>query len=127
MLFNTSYTLLGDSTSGTAIAGTTTDIDYKIEGKYMIYGAAMIYDNAVNGDYIAFQIVDKDNVLGYGANVVLNEWVKKWYVPFAEKRWKVTSDVVTQLPVAGLYARLKYTSTGATDVPIKINYYMIWP
>jgi len=126
MLFNTSYTFLGDATSGIAVAGTTTDIDFKIDGSYMIFGVELIYDGAADGDYAAFQIVDKDNVVGYGAGVVLNEWVKKWYIPSSEKRWKTVSDMATKLP-AGLYARLKYTSVGSTDVPIKINYSMIWP
>jgi hypothetical protein len=126
MIFNSSYTFLGDATSGTAIAGATSDIDFRIEGAYMIFGAEMIYEHAANGDYVALQIIDKDNIIGAGANYVLCEWVKKWYVPFAETRWKCTSEMTTVLP-PGLYARLKYTSTGATDVPVKINYFMIWP
>ena len=126
MIFNSSFTFLGDATSGTATHGTTTNIDYKIEGKYMLFGAEMLYDNAANGDYVTLQIVDKDNVLGYGAGLVVNEWVKKWYVPFSEKRWKVTSEMTTEIP-KGLYARLKYTSVGEQDIPIKLNYYMIWP
>lgn len=126
MLFNTSYTFLGDAVSGTAAYGTTTDIDFKITGNYMIFGVELIYTGAADGDYAAFQIVDKDNVMGYGAGTVLNEWVKKWYVPSAETRWKTTSEMATKLP-PGLYARLKYTSIGTTDVTIKINYSMIWP
>jgi hypothetical protein len=127
MIFNSSYSFLGDCTSGTATKGTTTNIDYKIEGSYMLFGAEMLYTGAVEGDYVALQIVDKDNVLGYGADVVVNEWVKKWYVPFNSTYWKVTSDMTTTIP-AGLYARVKYTSVGSTnDVSIKLNYYMIWP
>ena len=126
MLFDASYTFLGDATSGTATAGTTTDIDFKLDGSYMIFGVEMIYSGAADGDYAAFQIVDKDNVLGYGAGAVLNEWVKKWYIPSAENRWKTTSEMATKLP-AGLYARLKYTSVGSVNVLIKINYSMIWP
>lgn len=126
MLVNTSYTFFGDSTSGLALHGQSTDIDYKIEGSYMIFGVEMIYSGAADGDFASFQIVDKDNVLGYGAGTVLNEWVKKWYIPSAETRWKTTSEMVTKLP-PGLYARLKYTSVGSTDVPVKINYSMIWP
>lgn len=126
MLFNTSYTFLGDATSGTASHGVTTNIDYKITGKYMLYGAEMLYTNAANGDYVTLQIVDKDNVLGYGAGFVVNEWVKKWYVPFSENRWKVTSEVTSEIP-QNLYARLIYTSVGEQDVLVKMNYYMIWP
>lgn len=126
MLFNTSYTFLGDATSGTAAHGATTNIDYKITGKYMLYGAEMLYTNAANGDYVTLQIVDKDNVLGYGAGFVVNEWVKKWYVPFSENRWKVTSEVTSEIP-QNLYARLIYTSVGEQDVLVKMNYYMIWP
>lgn len=127
MLVNTSYTFLGDSTSGVAAHGTTTDIDFKIAGSYMVFAVEVIYSNAADGDYAAFQVVDKDNVLGYGAGLVLAEWVKKWYVPSALSVWKTSSEMVTQLP-PGLYARLRYTSVGTeNDVPIKINYSMIWP
>jgi len=127
MLFNTSYTFLGDATSGVATKNTTTDIDYKLLDNCMMYGAEMIYRNAVDGDYVTLQIIDKDNILGYGAGTIINEWVKKWYVPSAENRWVVTSEMAGTIP-AGLYVRLKYTSTGTeSDVPVKLNFYMIWP
>lgn len=127
MYLNTSYTFLGESTSGTITHETTGDIDFKIDGKYMMFGVQMVYKDAAFGDYLAFQIVDKDNVLGYGANTVLSDWVKKWYVPHTQNEWTVLSPLAKELPVAGLYARLKYTSVGLTDVSIKINYSMIWP
>lgn len=127
MLFNTSYKFLGDSVAGTAVKNTTTEIDYQMPSSYMIYGAELVYENAVDGDYIEFQVVDKDNVLGLGANFVVNEWVLKWFVPWHENRWRVSSETAGTVP-QGLYLRLKYTSVGTeNDVPVKINFFMIKP
>lgn len=126
MLFNTSYTFLGDAVSGTALAGQSTNIDYKLDGKYMIFGAELLFTAACDGDYVSFQLVDIDNVLGYGAGLVLSTWVRKWFVPSKSDRWKVTSEMTGQLP-SGVYARLVYTSTGSVDVPLKINYSLIEP
>lgn len=127
MLFNTSYTFVGDAVSGTAVKNTTTNIDYQMPDNWMLYGAELLFNHAVDGDSISFQVVDKDNILGYGAGLVVNQWVRKWYVPVGETRWKVTSETAGTIP-AGLYVRLIYTSVGTeSDVPVKLNLYMIWP
>lgn len=127
MLFDTSYKFYGDSVEGTAAKGQTTIIDFMMPGTFMVYGADMIYDHATLGDYVQLQVIDKDNVLGYGENFILNTWIEKWFVPINQNIWSVTSNLAGTLP-QGLYIRLTYTSVGIlNDVPIRLNYRMISP
>lgn len=122
---DTTYKFLGSSVAGTATKNTTTSIDYLLEGSWIIYGAELLYKDAAWGDYIAFQVVDKDNVLGFGANTVLNEWIEKWYIDPLSSRWRVTSELGSTIP-EGVYIRLKYTSMSATtDVGLAVNFFMI--
>ena len=112
-----------DGMVGTATKNTTTDLDFKVTGaKEYVQGGQLLFQNAAWGDYITAQVVDVDNVLGYGAGTVLNEYIKKRYVhPDIGK-----SEL--EVPYAGLipqntYLRIKYTSVGtSTDVNIAVNY-----
>jgi hypothetical protein len=127
MIFNSSYRFLGDSLSGTALKGKSTKFDYKLEDNLMVYGAELIFQNAAFGDYVSFAVVDKDNLLGYGADFIVAEWIRKWYVPYLDYHWKVVSEF-TGTTNAGLYIRLTYTSVSQTDdTSIMFNLYMITP
>lgn len=119
------YKFLGDSVSGTAVKNSTTDIDYKMPENYVIYGAEMLYCHATRGDYVSLQVVDKDNILGYGAGLVLHEWIVKWYVDPTRKTWSVTSDFGGTI-LKDLYIRVKYTSVDTeTDTDVKLNFFFI--
>lgn len=119
---NNDFDFYGNGTSGVATKNTTTNIDFKID-KDDLYcsGGEIIVKDAEHGDYIEIQILDIDNILGYGANTVLQTYLKKWYIDY---RGKNTLEV----PYAGyiyknLYLRLKYTSVGTTyDVKVAVNY-----
>ena len=66
------------------------------------------------GDHITFQVVDKDNLLGYGAGFVLDEFGSNWYVmPDAP----VTIRLYKAKLIPGMYIRLKYNSVGSTNDP----------
>lgn len=107
--------------SGTATAGQVTDIDYRLADGRLVYGGQAILKNHVFGDIITFQVVDVDNLFGYGAGTVLGE-----YIP----SWGVADDTQTQAPImvtypteifTGLYLRIKYNSTGTNNVSVQIN------
>lgn len=73
------------------------------------------------GDHMVFQVIDIDNVLGYGANTVLDEFGHEWAV-------MPDSGVDIRLYkaklIAGLYIRIMYESTGNTnDVKFVCNLY----
>lgn len=105
----------------------TTDHDYKIpQLTYQTVNKASYMDgiqyyakDAVVGDKITFQVVDVDNILGYGANTVLDEFGKNWYV-MPDK--EVTIRLYKASLIKDLYIRLKYTSTGTVlDVDMVCN------
>jgi hypothetical protein len=109
--------------SGTAVASSTTNLDFAIgvEDRYM-HGGELILKNHVFGDTYKFQVIDKDNVLGYGANTVLDEFRTDWNV-FEDRQNQgiINYNFVARL-YAGLYVRLVYTSTGGTNVLVRVNF-----
>lgn len=121
---NTDFDFYGDGIFGTATKNSTTDFDYKIplDDIYINGGEVTTKDSTI-GDCIKIQIVDRDNILGYGANTVLKTYLEKWYI-------NPNGRMVLDVPYAGqvpknLYLRVKYTSTGTdTDVKIAVNYFM---
>jgi hypothetical protein len=113
----------GNGMDFTAAHGSATSEDFKIleagqPGLY-INGGDLYTKNAEVGDWIAVQAVDVDNILGYGAGTVLNEWVKKWYVAPSGTQ-SVSTPYAGKIP-GGLYLRIVYHSTGATDVKVAMN------
>ena len=91
--------------------------------KYMNGGELITDGNAAFGDWVEVQVVDHDNLLGYGVDTVLKAWVAKWFV-----NWKSCHDSIMTpyagLPPAGMYLRLIYHSVGASDVGFALNLLM---
>jgi hypothetical protein len=114
----------GASFTDTVATGTTKDIDYEITAERWINGGRLIVDNIGDDDKITFQVVDKDNIFGYGAGVVLDEFIKEFYIP-KDGDLQVNLAYPARL-VQGLYLRLKYTSTHASGCNIKCNLYLHW-
>ena len=75
-------------------------------------GIEYLADKAVAGDYMKFQIVDVDNILGYGAGFVADEFGDDWGVM---PNTPTTIRLYKAKLIPGLYIRIKYTSTGTTD------------
>ncbi len=120
--FNGNYEVKATGYKGTAPAGVTTNVDFAIgaEDRY-INGIKLLLKNHAEEDTIGLQIVDKDNVLGYGAGLVLKVFGLNWNVD-AEKsdQGQNVFNYAARIP-AGVYIRVVYVSTGATDVKVKLN------
>ena len=110
--------------------GTTSTGEFKLEnheGESFVYkylsGADWMVENAVNGDWAKFQVVDKDNILGYGAGTVLREYVRgKWI--FNNEVTFCSSVAPGQLTV-GLYLVCEYHSVGTVANPkMYINFHI---
>ena len=110
--------------------GATATLDFKLENydgesyeqKY-IWGADFMVKDGVFGDWASFCIIDKDDVLGYGQNVVVKEYVKKKYL-FSDVHMDCQAFAPGAVPI-GLYLRCEYHSVGATaDPQIAINYHI---
>lgn len=110
----------GLSASGTATAGTTTHVDLKLTDDMLLTGGLLLAKGCVFGDSVVAQVVDVDNVLGYGAGVVLNQFVS-WILPDSPAAIELTVPYPSKI-FAGLYIRIAYTSTGVVDVLVAINY-----
>lgn len=109
-------------TIGTAIAGTTTNIDIKLTDDHFITGGNLRTNQATFGDYCTFQVIDIDNILGYGTNIVLGQYCTNWYM-CSDKQEQLDETIPYPAKLkAGLYLRLKYTSTGTSDVIVAVSY-----
>ncbi len=107
---------------GTAIAGQLTNIDLKMLDDNFITGGILNTISSTFGDYVHLQVIDIDNVLGYGANVILGQYCTSWFMRSdSQEQLNEKTDYPAKL-LAGVYLRLAYHSTGADDVIITLNY-----
>jgi hypothetical protein len=114
----------GASFSDSIVLNQTKDIDYLLAQDRYINGGRLLIDNIGLNDKITFQVVDKDNVLGYGTNVILDEFIKDYFIP-TSGNLEVRLDYPAKI-LAGLYLRLKYTCTHVSGATIKCNLYLHW-
>lgn len=121
--YNGQYEVKATGYRGSATAGSTSNIDFAVgaEDRY-INGLNLMLVNHAEADTLLFQVVDKDNVLGFGAGAVLKQFGTTWNVDHTVcNQGRELFNYVARL-YAGLYLRIVYTSTGATDVTIKCNF-----
>lgn len=102
----------------------TIDLFLEQEGselQHILYGGAVHALNPGFEDYVRFQVVDINNVLGYGAGLVLKEYIKKAYLN-NNNTFEDYDDAGAYLPV-GLALRCIYKSTKESgETKVKINY-----
>ena len=112
--------------------GTHAIFDQVLTVQVKVQGGDWWVRNAVDGDYIEFAVVDKDDVLGlfatYGLTVgvdvlELGKFVRTLYVPegSSEGSRRVASP---QTVYSGLYLRVIYHSVGTITDPIIAPSYM---
>lgn len=106
------YIFVGEGIGGLATKNTTTNFDYKITADNLYFsGAEATYKDAVMGDYIKCVIIDKDNILGFGANYIVSIFADKWYLDADGGFSYVDLTYAGQVPI-NLYLRVTYVSTG---------------
>lgn len=109
-------------TKFTANAGQTTNNDLLISDDMLIDGGMLVALNSTLGDKVNLQVIDKDNILGYGANTVLGQYMTDWYMnPDASTQINFQNTYPAKL-YAGLYLRVVYISVGQTDIDVIVNY-----
>ena len=120
--YNGQYEVKATGYSGTATAGTTTNVQFAIgaEDRYM-NGIHLMLKNHAWGDTVGFAVVDVDNLYGYGANLVLKTFGTNWNInDQVQDQGSTVFNYVARIP-AGMYMRLSYLSVGATNVDVKLN------
>lgn len=86
-----------------------TNVDVKFTKNMLLCGGGCrLGSNTQDGDYVEFFIVDKDNLLGYGADTVLAKFVETDFA-WPEKDWEVLLEDAKEIP-AGIYLRITYHS-----------------
>lgn len=121
---DTSYYLRGVGVSGTITAGQTQDIDYKLTEDRKFNKLSIILKDHAFGDKADLQVVDKDNILGYGAGVVLSTFFSDFYFSAdVQDQGTMISEYPGTL-LKDLYLRIKYYSTGGSNVQVKANLYL---
>lgn len=114
----------GDGIISTVTKDTSKTIDYKMPEDLFINGGEVFTDNAIHGDYFKIEIIDIDNILGYGANTVLKTYIIKHYQHSTSQSSILDNSYAGKI-LKDLYVRLTYTSTGTTDdVCVIANYYL---
>lgn len=114
----------GNGVAMTVTANTTTNIDFKVTSDNIINGLTLLVKAANTGDYATFQVVDVDNILGYGAGTVLNQFGTNWYIDASVQMQSIPRIPYPAKIIAGLYLRLVYTSTAVTAPWVAANYHL---
>lgn len=84
--------------------------DFLLSDDCVLDGMVISVLNSVFGEKISFQVVDKDNILGFGPGIVLGTFVTDWFIdPSSSKQADSESNYPAKVK-AGLYLRIKYTS-----------------
>lgn len=109
---------------GAAAVNSTTNIDWKLPEDRWVSGGILLAQGTHWGDKICLQVVDKDNVLGYGANVVLDEYVSDFYVVTdSEFQLQLESPYIALVP-ANIYIRVAYSNVSLID-PVEVAFNLI--
>jgi len=108
--------------TGTASANATSNIDYKVTADSVLDRIQLIFSSSLLGDKYTVQIVDKDNALGGGANIVVASVFNEFNVDTAlQTQVDYTSPIPIAIP-ANTYIRVRYTATALLgSVGVKAN------
>lgn len=105
-----------------ALKGVQTIFDHKLEQDVKLRGGIFETEGHVMFDTITLEVVDIDNILGYGAGTVVSDYFKQWNVP-KSGREEVLEISVGEPVLKNLYVRAKYNSVSSTDdVKVCVNF-----
>lgn len=113
-----SFRGMGDTAAVTAGANDVDVLIHATEAR-LVNGAEVWLDSTAFGSYVTFQVVDVDNVLGYGAGLVVEEFGDKWQIHPGVVT-KAFPGYVANIPI-GLYIRFKVNSADTTDFYFNIH------
>jgi hypothetical protein len=129
--YNGQYEVKATGFRATAAAGQTSELDFAIgaEDRY-INGLRLILDGHAIGDTVDLKVVDVDSIIPvqvralYPSWPVLKQFGIAWNVDHTKAdQGRDTFNFVAKIN-AGLYLRVGYTSTGESDVDVKINAFL---
>lgn len=108
--------------AGIAAKGVSSNIDLKLTDDCFITGGVLRTQGSEFGDKASFQVVDKDNILGLGAETVLAQYFTNWYMR-SDSQEQIDENIPYPAKIpANLYLRVVYHSVGCLDVMVAVNY-----
>lgn len=106
-----------------ALTNQTTDYDFTVPFDCLINGLDFFSDS-VNGDWITVSVVDVNNVLGFGAGVVLDTFATEWLLEANKhKSASVQLNYAARLK-QGLVVRITYNNTTLEQKTVGFNLYL---
>lgn len=102
-------------------ASASVGFDLLITEEIRLYGGHYWVQGSSLGDTMSFQVVDVDNVLGMGAETVINEYITEMPVPPWDHERDLESPTAALIP-AGLYLRVVYSNASADPVALGVTY-----
>lgn len=106
----------------TVQANHTNEYSEKFNKDLYLFGGRYQITSFNEGDYLEFEVVDLDNVLGYGAGVVLSRYIETEHIE-TTNAVEIKLDDAALLPV-GVYIRARLVSVGAAAGQLKVKYYL---
>lgn len=98
-----------------------TEFDEPLTSYIRLQGGYYWCRGANIGDRVSLSVVDKNNVLGMGANFVLSEYVSRMPVAPWDHLQEISTTAAGSIQ-PGLFLRLKYENTGNNSVNLSVTY-----
>lgn len=121
------YSFRGTGTTGTlngsGTNGGVTDIDFLVsETRYIDAADVWIDDASLYGLGVDFIVVDKDNVLGGGANVDVEQFGYTWNIHPGSRN--AIHPGYPAIIYAGLYIRCRVTNPNTSGATLYVNFFL---
>lgn len=104
----------------------TTNYDIKWTTDIEFTGAKAFDEKGIKGNYSNMQLIDKDNILGYGAGFILHEFGKKVPSYILNNGCDINTTTAATIN-QGLYIRIQYVNNSQeedTTVFVALKYYL---
>lgn len=131
MLFGTTYdqvTMKVGRKSGLALANTSTSFDFQMPEDGWIYGLRLLLSAQLFSDRVAITLVDKDNILGGGANALIYPIVEDYWITSSTQDQNLQNLGILVPAKSGTYVRFTYSATSLlTAVSFQANIFYLKP
>ena len=93
----------------------------KLNQSIKLQGGYYWVQNPSLGDKVSLAVVDVDDILGYGSNTILSEYVKQMPIAPWDHHQEIEASTAALIS-SGLYLQLKYENTSASTVNFGVTY-----
>jgi hypothetical protein len=114
----------GAGVAQTHTNSSTTNCDHKMPGDRYFNGIEIMLKDQNWADTANMQVVDVDDIMGYGAGTVLSTFAANWRFDDTVCNQGVFLLNYKATILKDLYLRIAYTSAGGTDVKANYNFFL---